>query len=95
VGGTYRERIAPEVLTPQRRTVVERTIDAVARLVGERFGVTETLLYARVDVVTLDDGTDVVLEVELAEPAFFLDADPTGAGRFAAEVARRATATPT
>lgn len=92
VGGTYCERITPEVLTPQRRAVVERTVDAVARLVGERFGVTEALLYARVDVVTLDDGTDVVLEVELAEPGFFLDADPTAAGRFAGEVARRAGA---
>ena len=91
VGGTYSERIAPEVLTPARRAVVEDAVAAVDRLVGEQFGVLQPLLYARVDVVTLDDGTDVVLEVELAEPAFFLDADPGAAPRFAAEVARRAT----
>ena len=51
---------------------------------------TEPLLYARIDLVTLDDGTDVVLEVELAEPAFFLDVDPDAADRFAALVAERA-----
>ena len=59
----------------------------------ERFGVAEPLLYARIDVVTLDDGTDAVLEVELAEPSFFLTTDPTAAGRFAAELLRR-TSTP-
>ena len=52
-------------------------------------GVAEPLLYARIDVVTLDDGTDAVLEVELAEPSFFLTTDPTAAGRFAAELLRR------
>ena len=92
VDGTYTERIAPEVLNPARRALVEDTVGAVDRLVADRFGVTGSLLYARVDVVTLDDGTDVVLEVELAEPAFFLDADPDAAARFAAEVARRASA---
>ena len=92
VGGTYTERITPEVLTPARRALVEDTISAVHRLVADRFGVTGSLLYARVDVVTPDDGTDVVLEVELAEPAFFLDADPDAASRFAAELARRAAA---
>ena len=90
VGGTYTERVAPEALTTSRRAVVEAASDAVGRLAADRFGVAETLLYARVDVVTLDDGADVVLEVELAEPSFFLDTDPTAADRFAAEVARRA-----
>lgn len=95
VGGTYTERITPEDLTPARRALVESAVGAVGRLVGDRFGVTESLLYARVDVVTLDDGTDVVLEVELAEPAFFLDTDPDAASRFAAEIARRVAAAPT
>ena len=52
----------------------------------------EPLLYSRIDVVTLEDGTDVVLEVELAEPSFFLEADPAAAGRFADLVRRRAAA---
>jgi len=41
------------------------------------------------DVVALDDGTEVVLEVELAEPTFFLVADPVAAARFADALARR------
>jgi glutathione synthase/RimK-type ligase-like ATP-grasp enzyme len=90
LGGTYVERIAPEVLTPGGRDLVVRAVDAVDRLVARRFGTTQPLLYARIDVVTLDDGTDVVLEVELAEPSFFLGADLDAARRFAAEVVRRA-----
>ena len=90
VGGSYRERLVPETLSPGRRAVVEAATAAVERLVADRFGVTQPLLYARVDVVTLDDGGDVVLEGELAEPAFFLELDPAAAGRFAAEVAGRA-----
>lgn len=91
IGGTYTERITPEQLTPARRALVENAVRAVGRLVGDRFRIAEPLLYARVDLVTLEDGTDVVLEVELAEPAFFLGTDPDAAARFAAEVARRAT----
>lgn len=90
VGGAYAEHLAPEVLTPLRRAVVEKAAGAVARLVADRFGVIEPLLYARIDVVTLDDGSDAVLEVELAEPSFFLDTDPSAADRFATAVARRA-----
>ena len=91
-GGTYAERLTPEELTPARRAVVQAAADAVGRLAGARFGVAGPLLYARIDVVTLDDGSEVVLEVELAEPSFFLTVAPGAAGRFAAAVARRATA---
>jgi hypothetical protein len=89
IGGTYTEQLVPEVLTPERRRLVEAASAATARLVDERFGITEPLLYARIDVVTLDDGTHVVLEVELAEPAFFLATEPGAAGRFADELRRR------
>jgi hypothetical protein len=91
VGGAYAERLAPEALPPGRRAVVEAAATAVGRVVAARFGVVEPLLYARIDLVTLDDGTDAVLEVELAEPSFFLETAPTAANRFAAEVARRAS----
>jgi hypothetical protein len=94
IGGSYTETFAPEELTPSRCAVVEAASSAVARLVGERFAVADPLLYARVDVVTLEDTTDVVLEVELAEPAFFLDTDPDAAGRFAMELVRRVTEAP-
>ncbi|HEX7444279.1 MAG TPA: hypothetical protein VF320_10345 [Acidimicrobiales bacterium] len=89
VGGTYTERLAPEVLTPSRRAVVEAASTAVRRLVAERFGVSAPLLYARFDLVTLDDGSDVVLEAELAEPSFFLETDPAAADRFALLLADR------
>ncbi|MGD0880274.1 MAG: hypothetical protein ABSB09_01720 [Acidimicrobiales bacterium] len=89
MGGSYSERLQPEFLTPARRAVVEAASDAVGGLVGERFGVEDPLLYSRIDVVALDDGTEVVLEVELAEPSFFLATDPDAAGRFAGELVRR------
>jgi len=92
IGGTYAEHLAPEVLTPSRRAVVEAASTAVGRLVADRFQVTDPLLYGRIDVVTLDDGTDVVLEVELAEPSFFLRTDPVAADRFARRLARRVDA---
>jgi glutathione synthase/RimK-type ligase-like ATP-grasp enzyme len=40
------------------------------------------LTYARVDVVSTDQGP-VVMELELVEPALFLDADPVAPGTFA------------
>lgn len=89
VGGTYSERLAPEQLTPSQRDVVDAAAAAVTRLVVDRFAVDEPLLYARIDVVTLDDGTDVVLEVEMAEPAFFLEMEPAAADRFAELLVRR------
>ena len=52
--------------------MVEQALGGVRRLVADRFGVDEPLLYARVDAVTADDGRIEVLEVELAEPSFFL-----------------------
>jgi glutathione synthase/RimK-type ligase-like ATP-grasp enzyme len=94
IGGSYAERLAPEVLTPSRREVVEAASTAVGALVAERFGVVDPLLYARFDLVTLDDGRDVVLEAELAEPAFFLHTDPGAADRFARVMARRLGAEP-
>jgi glutathione synthase/RimK-type ligase-like ATP-grasp enzyme len=39
--------------------------------------------YARVDLLANDDGTPVVLELELLDPALFLDTDPAAASRFA------------
>jgi len=70
---------------------VAATMGSVDRLVSERFGLAPPLLYCRVDLVRLDDGSDAVLEVELAEPAFFLSTDAEAAPRFARAVARLAT----
>ncbi|HEX7460281.1 MAG TPA: hypothetical protein VF279_06590, partial [Acidimicrobiales bacterium] len=89
IGGSYTERLASEQLTPSRRRVVEAASTAISRLVAERFNVVDPLLYSRIDLVTLDDGSDVVLEAELAEPSFFLRTDPEAADRFARLLARR------
>ena len=40
------------------------------------------LLYARVDVVAGADGRPALMELELAEPSFFLEHTPTGADAF-------------
>ena len=54
----------------------------VVHLGAERFGLTRPPLYARVDLVTLGDGREAVLEIGLAEPSFFLSVDPAAADRF-------------
>jgi hypothetical protein len=40
-------------------------------------------VYARVDMVALDDGTPAVLELELLDPALFFECSPPAAQRFA------------
>ena len=89
VGGNYSERLAPEQLTSSQRETVDAASAAVMRLVVDRFGVDEPLLYVRIDVVTLDDGSVGVMEIELAEPTFFLEIDPPAADRFAELLVRR------
>lgn len=86
LGGQYAEEITPASLTDQQRKVVSETAAVLARLVSERFGIETPILYARVDLVTLDDGSQAVLEVELAEPSLFLSTDRESAGRFVAAV---------
>lgn len=46
-------------------------------------------LYARVDVVTDPDGGLRLMELELAEPSFFLEHTPTGADAFVAALQER------
>jgi len=60
---------------------------ALAEAVVETFG--SDLLYARIDVVRDRTGSAVVLEVELAEPSFFLEASGAGAEGFARAVLER------
>lgn len=85
-GGSYDEAILPHAATADEVAVAERTLDVVAALGAERGWADpgEPLLYARIDVVTLDDGSAAVLEAELFEPSLFLPTDPDAAHRFAA-----------
>jgi glutathione synthase/RimK-type ligase-like ATP-grasp enzyme len=59
---------------------------AAAREVAERAiagAGAEGALYARVDLVTLADGSPALIELELIEPALYLDVDPRSAERLA------------
>ncbi len=59
---------------------------AAARDVAERAlaaAPAERPLYARADLVALEDGSPALIELELVEPALYLDVDPRSADRLA------------
>ncbi|HET6964475.1 MAG TPA: hypothetical protein VFH58_06850 [Acidimicrobiales bacterium] len=70
-----------QVITPATASGAERALgEAVMAAVGERLGPTS---YGRVDMVPGPLGDPVVLEVELVEPALFLQHSEGSASRFA------------
>jgi glutathione synthase/RimK-type ligase-like ATP-grasp enzyme len=77
------EEIAPRTASGQERELGE----SVMTFVKKKFG--EYPLYARVDVVRGSAGVPVVMELELAEPSFFLQVDHEAPSRFAAAVMAR------
>ncbi len=80
------ELLEPVSLTPAQGRLVRSTLDAVDRIATRELGVSEPPLYARVDLVRMEEGGDALLEVELNEPSFFLSTDPDAADRFAVAV---------
>lgn len=82
-GGLYRdEQIQTRQPSAAERQVAEVTLEAIP-------GSPDDLLYARVDLVPADDGSPIVLEVELTEPSMFLAHAPGSAQRFATAIASR------
>ncbi len=77
------EDIAPRTASAQERELGE----AVMTFVKKKWG--EYPLYARVDVVRGSAGVPVVMELELAEPSFFLQVDHEAPSRFASAVLAR------
>lgn len=77
------EEISARTPTDQERDLGDR----VVAWLGERFGTAP--LYARVDMVKGQRGTPVLMEVELAEPSFFLHVSPGSAERFVAATLAR------
>jgi glutathione synthase/RimK-type ligase-like ATP-grasp enzyme len=77
------EEIAPRTASGQERELGE----AVMTFVKKKWG--EYPLYARVDVVRGSAGVPVVMELELAEPSFFLQVDHEAPSRFASAVLAR------
>ncbi|OZM72357.1 hypothetical protein CFN78_15280 [Amycolatopsis antarctica] len=69
---------------PASRALAEDVMDAAAGLLGLA---RHELLYARVDVLRADDGSAVLLELELTEPSLgFGQADPGAPLRFASAI---------
>ena len=77
------EEIAPRTASGQERELGK----AVMTFVKKKWG--EFPLYARVDVVRGSAGVPVVMELELAEPSFFLQVDHEAPSRFASAVLAR------
>jgi glutathione synthase/RimK-type ligase-like ATP-grasp enzyme len=78
------EFFAPEEITARDPSPAERAVAEAALAASP-----PDLLYARVDLVPGRDGNPVVLELELAEPSYFVSVAPQSAARFAACVAAR------
>ena len=77
-----------EEITARDASDEERYIgDDVMRFLNKKFG--SLPLYARVDVVRGSAGVPVLMELELAEPSFFLHTSRDSAERFAAAVLAR------
>ncbi len=76
-----------EDIGPREPSDTERAFgQQVVEVISKRLGLTP--LYARVDVVTDDDGSARLMELELAEPSFFLEHTATGADAFVAALER-------
>lgn len=83
VGGLYREeQISARPVRASELDVAHAALTAVPGGAGR-------LVYARVDLVTGDDGEPQVLEVEVTEPSLFLGTAPGSAGRLARAVCER------
>lgn len=72
------EVISPRTPRPEELSVAEQVLAAVPA----------DLLYARVDLLPDEDGSPVLLELELTEPSLFLNRSPGAADRFAEAIAR-------
>jgi hypothetical protein len=93
VGGLFaREQIRPRMPTAAERAAGETVLRALARSVPAE---AMPLLYARVDLVPLADGTPGLLELELCEPSVFLASADGAAARFGAAIAARLPGKPT
>lgn len=71
------EHITPRAPTAAQHEIAAESLAAVERLLG----LTEPLLYARIDLVGAEDGSPMVIEVELTEPSLFLTHSTNGAER--------------
>jgi hypothetical protein len=90
-GGAYCEEISSAEPSADERALVLEANAAVERIVRDRGWIRpdEHLLYARYDIVRLDDGAPALLEAELFEPSLFLMVDDAAPARFLEAVRAR------
>ncbi|MCP2338255.1 ATP-grasp domain-containing protein [Actinomadura rupiterrae] len=80
-GEDGRGAITPARATEAQLALADRALSAIPG--------NPDILYARVDMVTGPDGAPILMELELAEPALFLDHTPEAPDRFAKAIAAR------
>lgn len=80
------EQIDPRTATTAELELAEAVLSATAELTGDA-----DLLYARIDLLTQDDGSPLLLEVELTEPSWFLEQAPGATDRAVEAILRAAT----
>jgi O-ureido-D-serine cyclo-ligase len=83
---------APEAITARQPTAAERQIadQVIAALAADRrFQALTPLLYVRIDLLSADDGTPRLLELETTEPSLFFNFSAGAAERFVAALKRR------
>jgi len=88
---THAVRKSPRFAGNDEQVSEAISISTAERLVGEAalLPISRDLLYARVDVAPGDDGTPVVMELELIEPSLFLKQHPPALQRLVQGIARR------
>lgn len=79
--GVVQDRDSRETITPRTPSAAQREVADEVLRVAQRITATD-LLYARVDLVTAEDGSPLVIELELTEPSVFLPQSDGGAARF-------------
>ncbi len=94
--GLYKEETMSRASASEAEVEMAReVIRTASRLLTEQAGgdvVPSALLFARVDVVSADDGTPVLMELELVEPSLFLSLADGALDRLADAIAARAEA---
>lgn len=87
------ERMTSTQASPEEIAVAEKILRAahhLMRVPGQEGW--EPFLYARVDLVSDDDGQPVLMELELVEPSLFMSLAPGALDRFADAIVTRAQA---
>ena len=88
--GIVQDRDSRESIEPRTPSEAQLAVSTAAlAAAGDVLGLAEPPLYARVDLVTADDGAPVLIELELAEPSLFLPQSGNGADRLVDLIAAR------